>query len=127
MVRYGQIIHFRPEHEAEYIRYHRQVWPSVLRTVADCNIRNYSIFLRNGLLFAYFEYHGHDYGADMQRMAACPHTQEWWTIMDPMQKRVDELYHQKSGRLCVRCFTFDGGDSLAISESSYLTGGYRFR
>jgi len=40
MFRCGQIIHLRPESETEYIRYHREVWPSVLKTVADCNIRN---------------------------------------------------------------------------------------
>jgi uroporphyrinogen decarboxylase len=30
-------------------------------------------------LFAYFEYHGTDYAADMAKMAADPKTQEWWT------------------------------------------------
>ena len=85
MTRYAQIIHLRPEVEAEYIRYHADVWPSVLQTIAACNIRNYSIFLRNGVLFAYFEYHGKDYAADMRQMAACAETQRWWKIMDPMQ------------------------------------------
>ncbi len=88
MVRYGQVIALRPEAEEEYIRYHAEVWPSVLKTIAECQIRNYSIFLRNGLLFAYFEYHGTDYEADMRRMAADPETQRWWSIMDPMQAQV---------------------------------------
>jgi L-rhamnose mutarotase len=83
--RYAQIINLRPEDEAEYIRYHADVWPTVLKTIADCNIRNYSIFLREGTLFAYFEYHGSDYAADMRKMAADPETQRWWKIMDPMQ------------------------------------------
>lgn len=77
MFRCGQIIHLRPECETEYIRYHREVWPSVLKTVADCNIRNYSIFPRNCVFVAYFEYHGHDYNLDTRRMAECPHTQRW--------------------------------------------------
>ena len=32
-----------------------------------CNIRNYTIFYREGVLFAYFEYHGEDFAADMAR------------------------------------------------------------
>jgi L-rhamnose mutarotase len=83
--RYGRVIGLKPEYEEEYIRYHAAVWPEVLKTIRDCNIRNYSIFLSNHRLFAYFEYTGSDYEADMTRMAADPKTQEWWTIMEPMQ------------------------------------------
>jgi L-rhamnose mutarotase len=83
--RYAQIIRLRAEDEAEYIRYHAEVWPTVLKRIEDCHIRNYSIFLRDHMLFAYFEYHGVDYAADMALMAADPETQRWWTIMDPMQ------------------------------------------
>jgi L-rhamnose mutarotase len=83
--RYGQIIHLVPECEEEYIRYHATVWPEVLRTISACNIRNYSIFLRDHTLFAYFEYVGDDFAADMRKMAADPKTQEWWAIMEPMQ------------------------------------------
>lgn len=90
MQRIAQVIQLRPEHEADYIRYHEQVWPSVLKTIAECNIRNYTIFLRNGTLFAYFEYHGVDYDADMRKMAADPETQRWWSIMDPMQQPLSD-------------------------------------
>ena len=37
------------------------------------------------LLFAYFEYVGDDFDADMAKMAADPETQRWWDIMMPMQ------------------------------------------
>jgi L-rhamnose mutarotase len=79
------LIGLRPEAEREYCEYHAKVWPEVLDTIRQCNIRNYSIFLRDGKLFAYFEYHGSDYEADMKKMAADPATQRWWSIMDPMQ------------------------------------------
>jgi len=88
MKRYAQIIQLKPEYEAEYIRYHAAVWRSVQDTLAACNIRNYSIFLRDSILFAYFEYHGHDYEAYMELMSADPETQRWWRIMDPMQTPV---------------------------------------
>ena len=32
----------------------------MLATIEACNIRNYSIFLHESLLIAYFEYHGDD-------------------------------------------------------------------
>jgi L-rhamnose mutarotase len=57
----------------------------VLRIIAECNIRNYSIFLRDGILFSYFEYVGENFTVDMAKMAADAKTQEWWTIMNPMQ------------------------------------------
>ncbi len=103
--RYGQILRVRPEHEAEYIRYHEAVWPGVLQQIAASNIRNYSIFLWEHTLFAYFEYTGDDFAADMAKMAADPKTQEWWAIMEPMQEpfpdrrpgewwsRMEEVFH----------------------------------
>lgn len=85
MQRCGMVIRLKPEHEEAYRRYHEAVWPEVLATISNCNIRNYTIFLRDGLLFGYFEYHGEDLAADMRKMAADPKTQEWWSIMEPMQ------------------------------------------
>ena len=86
MKRYGQLIQLKPEAYAEYVEYHAAVWPGVLRTIRECNIRNYSIFHHLGLLFAYFEYHGEDFAADLAKMAADPETQRWWEIMMPMQQ-----------------------------------------
>jgi L-rhamnose mutarotase len=86
MQRYGTTIRLRPEAELEYKRYHEAVWPEVLRIISECGIRNYSIYLRDGILFAYFEYVGKDFAADMARMAADPKTREWWAIMNPMQE-----------------------------------------
>ncbi len=90
MKRYAQVIGLKPEHREEYSRYHAAVWPEVLATIERCNIRNYSIYRYNDLLFAYFEYHGTDFDADMRRMAKDPHTQRWWSIMDPMQTVLTE-------------------------------------
>ena len=86
MTRHGQLIGVRPERLAEYTRYHAKVWPEILAMIRVCNIRNYSIYLNDGLLFAYYEYIGTDHDADMAKMAADPRTQEWWAIMKPLQK-----------------------------------------
>ena len=53
--RFGQLIGLRPEVKEEYIKYHASVWPEVLQTIRDCNIRNYSIFLKDDTLFALIE------------------------------------------------------------------------
>jgi L-rhamnose mutarotase len=105
MSRHGQIIRLKPGVLEEYRRYHAKVWPGVLHTIRDCNIRNYSIFHKDGVLYAYFEYTGTDFRADMDKMAADPETQRWWAIMNPMQEPVqnrdagewwaemDEVFH----------------------------------
>lgn len=89
MKRFGQIIGVKPEHFEDYSEYHAAVWPEVLQMITACNIRNYSIFHKDGLLFAYFEYVGEDFATDMDKMAADPVTQKWWAVMEPMQQPVE--------------------------------------
>lgn len=89
MKRYGSVIRVRPDAVKKYKAYHAKVWPEVLAMIRKCNIRNYSIFLKDGYLFGYFEYHGRNYQADMAKMAADPKTQEWWSIMMPMQQPLE--------------------------------------
>ena len=59
----------------------------MLKQIKASNIANYSIFLKEpeNLMFAYFEYVGDDFAADMAAMAADPRTQEWWAVCMPMQ------------------------------------------
>jgi L-rhamnose mutarotase len=89
MQRYGSVIGLRPEKLAEYKKLHSAVWPTVAKTITECNIRNYSIYYLDGLLFSYFEYIGNDYEADMAKMAADPETQRWWDVCKPCQKPLD--------------------------------------
>jgi L-rhamnose mutarotase len=89
MKRFGQVIRVKPETFDEYVKHHAAVWPGVLAMINECNIRNYSIYHKDGYLFAYFEYHGDDFEADMAKMAADPTTQKWWDIMMPMQQPLE--------------------------------------
>ena len=91
MVRMGQVIGVSPEKIAEYKELHAAVWPGVLAKIAECNIRNYTIFLREpeNLLFATFEYHGDDWEADAAKMAADEETQRWWAVCMPCQQPLD--------------------------------------
>jgi L-rhamnose mutarotase len=88
MIRYGQMIQVKPEKLETYKKLHAAVWPDVLAMITACNIRNYSIFYRDGQLFAYFEYHGSDFSADMAKMAADPTTQRWWAECTPCQQPI---------------------------------------
>lgn len=87
MKRYGSVIAVKADKINEYKRLHADVWPGVLAKISTCNIRNYSIYLREpeNLLFSYFEYHGEDFDADMAAMAADPETQRWWEVCIPCQ------------------------------------------
>jgi len=89
MKRFGQLIGVKADRLEEYKKYHADVWPEILDMIRQCNIRNYSIFYKDSLLFAYFEYVGEDFVADMAKMAADPKTQEWWDIMMPMQAPIE--------------------------------------
>ncbi|QKV79925.1 L-rhamnose mutarotase [Amycolatopsis sp. Hca4] len=84
--RYGMLIRLRPEKREEYLRLHAAVWPSVEEMLRKANIRNFSIFLHDDLLFGYYEYVGEDHEADQARIAADPETQRWWTFTDPCQE-----------------------------------------
>jgi len=83
--RFGQIIRLRPERYEEYKRLHAQPWPDVVDLISACNIRNYSIFHRGGLLFAYFEYVGDDLESDIGKAAADPRMRAWLQLTDPCQ------------------------------------------
>ncbi len=89
MKRFGQLINLKPDGADEYIKHHSAVWPGVLKTISDCNISNYSIFKKDLLLFAYFEYTGGDFEADMAKMAADPETQRWWDVVKPLMQPVE--------------------------------------
>lgn len=88
MTRYGQLIRLREGVLEEYKKYHAEAWPGILAKIGECNIQNYSIYHKDGFLFAYFEYVGQDFDGDMQKMADDPLTQKWWDIMKPMQEPI---------------------------------------
>ena len=90
IIRYGSVIGLRPDKLEEYKEMHAAVWPGVLKQIKECNIHNYSIYLgelEKGqyYLFAYFEYTGDDFEADMAKMAEDETTQRWWKHTDPQQ------------------------------------------
>ena len=89
MKRFGQTILLKPEGAEEYIKQHAAVWPGVLSMITACNIKNYSIFKKDNVLFAYFEYIGNDIDRDMATMAADSETQRWWDVVKPLMEPIE--------------------------------------
>ncbi|UCE40219.1 MAG: L-rhamnose mutarotase [Candidatus Aminicenantes bacterium] len=104
-MRVGSLIKLRPEWEEWYIILHRHTFPAVLERIHKSNIRNYSIFLHDGILFSYLEYEGEDYDGDMAEISRDGVTRDWWKLTDPMQEpletraegewwaSMDEIFH----------------------------------
>ncbi len=90
MKRFGQTILLKPEGAEAYKKYHATAWPGVLNMIEACNIQNYSIWCRGLTLFAYFEYVGNNFEADMAKMAADPETQRWWDTVKPLMQPLDD-------------------------------------
>lgn len=80
---FGQIGKLKDDKVQEYKELHMNPWPEVLQVIRECNIINYSIFLHDELVFAYFEYIGENYSADMEKMSQDGITQEWWKHTKP--------------------------------------------
>jgi len=97
---------------AYYHQLHANPWPAVNAKLTACHIHNFSIYEREisgkTYLFAYLEYTGSNFDADMKKMAADPETQRWWKETDPCQSPLpdalakgkiwadtQELYHLK--------------------------------
>src|SRR5271157_944653 len=72
--RYAWVTGLKPDKAAHYEDLHAHIWPRVTKTIKACHIQNFSIHERelNGrlYLFAYLEYTGTNFDADMKRMAA---------------------------------------------------------
>lgn len=88
--RIASVIGLPPENREAYERYHGDAWAGVLAALRRHQVRNYSIYRYGDLLFSYLEYVGDDYEADMAGIAADPVTQEWWSVVNPLQRPLDD-------------------------------------
>jgi len=107
--RFGQVIGLKPDKQIIYNMLHAHPWKPINKMIKQCNIQDYSIYeteLDGKLyLFAYFEYTGDDFEADMAKMAKDETTQAWWKLTDPCQirlpgtpegqqwRQIQEVYH----------------------------------
>ena len=110
--RFGMVTGLKPEKLDYYKQLHAAAWTGVVKKITECNIQNYSIYLKEidgkPYLFSYFEYAGADFDADMKKMAADSTTQRWWKETNPCQQplpdaaskgqtwsTMEEVFHQE--------------------------------
>ncbi|MCW1923857.1 L-rhamnose mutarotase [Luteolibacter arcticus] len=99
--RHAWVTGLKPEKASYYRKLHANPWPSVNVTLKECNVREFVIYERDieakTYLFAYLEYTGKDFDADMKKMAADPQTQRWWKETDPCQSPLPDAL--KAGKI----------------------------
>jgi L-rhamnose mutarotase len=83
------VIGIQPERVDEYRKMHAAVWPEILGVLREHHVSNYSIFLKDDLLFAYLEYTGKDFARDLKKMGDEPVMQAWYTLCGPCQKPLE--------------------------------------
>ena len=80
-----------------YAKWHANPLPGVNEMIKECHLKNYSIYSRGEYLFAYYEYDGEDFEADMAKMAADPNTQAWWDVVKPLMQPLSDC---EDGEFC---------------------------
>jgi len=87
--RVGMVIGIHEDKIEEYKQLHADDNPGVRDLLNKYNIHNFSIFLTEiegkWYEFAYYEYTGENYKADMAKLAREPRNIEWLKVCDPMQ------------------------------------------
>jgi len=87
--RFAWITGLKSEKAEYYRQLHANPRLGVNKMIKECHIQNFSIFEREIegkiYLFAYLEYTGTNFDADMKKMAADPETMRWWKETDPCQ------------------------------------------
>ncbi|MDH4442458.1 MAG: L-rhamnose mutarotase [Rhizobium sp.] len=86
--RFGMVIGLKEDRAKDYVALH--AGPGVRDLLTAAHIRNFNIFVTrmpDGKLyeFAYYEYWGSDYEADMAAMMRDPGHVAWLDVCDPMQ------------------------------------------
>ncbi len=87
--RFGSVIGLKSEKKDFYNELHANPWPEINALLKKAHVQNYTIYeveIEGKLyLFAYYEYTGTDFDADMALMAEDPKMVEWWAETDPCQ------------------------------------------
>jgi L-rhamnose mutarotase len=105
--RIGMIIGIKPDRIAAYEALHAASNQGVRDLLDKYHMHNFSIYIHkmddsHYYLFAYYEYTGNDYQADMATLAREPRNMEWLSQTDAMQiplpgetswTKMQEVYH----------------------------------
>lgn len=91
MQRIGRVLRLRKGTEAEYERYHADVWPEVLEAIRKSGIRNHTIFRYGRWLFSYFELPDNVSLTEAGRIiSSCDACRRWEELMHALQEPLSE-------------------------------------
>lgn len=122
-LRIGSLIQLKLEYEERYIILHKHTFPGVLSQIHKVNIRNYSIFLLDGILFSYYEYIGKDFKNDLKAIAD-ETTKEWWKLTDPMQ---EPLPARKPGEWWAEMKSVFCMEKMTVPSTQALRSAYKVK
>jgi len=105
MQRYGSVIGVKPEAIAEYKKHHAAVWPEVLEMIRNCNIRNYSIFLKDDLLFGIGNTMERIFGRTWRKWRLIPKRRSGGRSWGPCSVRFQAARRANGGPAWKKCFT----------------------
>ena len=95
--RYGLIAKIKPGCEQEYIDYHNEkMWPEIKKAISERGIKNYSIYLSDGYLFAYYESDPNCFDKKLDQYLSDPIGAEW---EKKMAQFIDPLHVTENGNL----------------------------
>jgi len=85
--RVAGVLRIKKDRIEEYKEYHQNVWPEILQAHREAGQTNFSIFLKDDLLFSYCEYLGpeEDHEERMKKVLQAPRMREWLDIMEDIQ------------------------------------------
>jgi L-rhamnose mutarotase len=89
--------------------------------LSNSNITNFTIFLRDGLLFSYMEYVGDDFASDMAKISADPESQRWYEVTKPLQRPVATAADGEWWARMEEVFHSDGTEGLDLSSPRAAT------
>ena len=95
----------KPGYELKYRSEHRKIWPEVEEGISKYGIRNYSIFMKELMLYSYFEVE--DLDKTMTQLAQDSDNQRW-------QKHMEKYFDISSG--------INNGKTVYLKEILYMEG-----
>lgn len=76
-----------PDAIAQYEKWHRNVWPEIMKSIRDAGIRNMEIYRTGNRLFMIMEAgEGFSFERKAEMDAANPRVQEWERLMENFQQ-----------------------------------------
>ncbi|MEX1031218.1 MAG: L-rhamnose mutarotase [Paenibacillaceae bacterium] len=105
MKRYAFLMKVKEGQEAEYVRRHEEVWPTVKQVCKRAGIQNYSIFMSGTQLFAFLECE--DFESASRALAEDPETVKWEKYMEPIMDIVRGDQQGEGTNLLAEVFHLD--------------------